>query len=1678
MIITPRKDRMRATNRWLRLQKIKFGQVLTVLTIMLFSLISVSTQARILLIVIDNGAAENRAGSTSTSIMIRLVGQIGGPIQSLAVQGTYAYVGVGMRLVILDISNPAVPQEVGVSEVLNEPIRDVTVVGSTAYVVDSEGLWIFNVSDPTYPTFVGFYETPGFAEGIAVVGYNVYVADGWAGLCIIDVSDPENPIGVGFVRTPGYALDVVVTEDAAYVAAAGAGLRIVDISDPTSPIEVGFYDTPGYAYGVAIVSRFAYIADAWKGVQIVDVSDPTSPIKIGFYDTPGWALDLAVDESIVYIADAFGGLRILDASLPSSPREVGAYEVEGHLEKLFIAEGRVYVVDRSNGLRIIDVSSRSSPTQIGLYSPLGYADAVVVFENYAYVAAGYQGLRIVDISDPTSPVEVGFYDTQGYATSVSVVGDYAYVTTAPFGGAEDGIHIVDVSNPRKPTKAGFYRRERQGVYWDLVFSGGIAYCVDENGLLLVNISNPIDPFEAGYIHLSALPEEWICTTGLDVRGTLAYVAVNEWGVRIVDVSNPRRPTLIGSFMDDSFYAHDVTIIGDRAYVAGTDTGLWLLNVSNPASPTKIGVLKVQGSVLHVAVNGSIACAAIGKNGIILINVSNPSNPSLIAGYDTPGYSNAVVIRDNLIYVADRNAGLLILEIDPLSGSSEHVLHRSNEIFIRYSRIVRYPVLSRTWQSAKLKQLVKTPGLAVDIYVNSSSSSNILVVNTTADSGPGSLRWCLKNARSGDTITFDQSIFPPSVPATITLYSELPPITQGNITIDASDAGAILDGKNLPEGSNGIRIASDGNIVRGLQILNFPGCGIEITGNGNVIGGDRTIGSGPIGQGNVISGNGDGIRIHGDKNVVVGNLIGTDSSGTTALINREAGVSILGRNNRIGGYEPWKRNVIVGVYSGVGLGFEANGNSIIGNYIGTDVTGSRVLVSGEDGVGIETGAFNNLVKGNLINGYGAGVTIWDCGTSYNVVVGNIIGLDASCTRALGNDVGIIVGGGAVFNRIGGTTLEERNTIGGNNVGIGLWSDNNFVIGNFIGVNLTGTKIICNRIGISISESNHNYVEGNVIAGESNAGIELQEGCNYNYIMDNHFEGACTGMSLYGHSTKNYVGYNRFLPGPVEHLWIGILSDENSSNNVFVGNQIHGRRCIAFQILTKNNLIEGNYVCDAHFGVIIAHSSGNIVANNVFSRIYEDAVLVYRSSENYIVGNNISSSLRGLTLSSSSRKNILRSNIISASKQGIVLNSSSDNNLIMHNEVSGNELGITIHESSDNRIYHNNFVGNARQGRDDGENSWSLEMGGNYWSDYAGMDLHSGLYQNETGSDGIGDIPYTIDENTQDQYPLMGPIKIFDAGVWKGKIQEIYVVSNSTIYGFQLNRIERKIIFTTAGVKGTTGFCRVTLPNIIVQEMWNGSYTVLIDRRKVDVNTWTVPENTHVYFAYEHYEHKVVVLQVSNVVLQVIAVLGGTTDPLPDIYKYPLGESVKVAAIPDEGYSFSHWLLDGELRKDNPIIIVMDKDHKLEAVFTDNIPPVIGAPLQEPAERIQPYQEIVITVKVTDHGTGVRNVTLWYSIDNGATWVSVSMSQVSADTYRAAIPGFEECTKVAYKIVAHDNAGNSAINDNYGSYYRCHVIATRSFLETPLGIVILSGGIIAIILVVVLIILKKNRLRSRV
>jgi parallel beta-helix repeat protein len=255
--------------------------------------------------------------------------------------------------------------------------------------------------------------------------------------------------------------------------------------------------------------------------------------------------------------------------------------------------------------------------------------------------------------------------------------------------------------------------------------------------------------------------------------------------------------------------------------------------------------------------------------------------------------------------------------------------------------------------------------------------------------------------------------------------------------------------------------------------------------------------------------------------------------------------------------------------------------------------------------------------------------------------------------------------------------------------------------------------------------------------------------------------------------------------------------------------------------------------------------------------------FESSSNITLsGNNIIDNYYGVAVGSSWGNNLVCNNIFNNTWDGLFL-FYSDNNVIYGNIVLSNKrYGIVLSESGNNAIFHNNFINNTNQTYlyESSNNLWDggYPSGGNYWSDYAGVDLFSGSNKSEAGSDGIGDSSHIIDINNQDNFPLMAPISVFDVGAWDGEPSVVEIVSNATISNFQLNATQKNLSFNVSDKAGS-GFCRVTIPNVVVQDLWGGNYTVQVDGElPLNIRNWTGNIYTYIYFTYPHPEHKVIII----------------------------------------------------------------------------------------------------------------------------------------------------------------------------------------------------------------------------
>jgi parallel beta-helix repeat protein len=196
-------------------------------------------------------------------------------------------------------------------------------------------------------------------------------------------------------------------------------------------------------------------------------------------------------------------------------------------------------------------------------------------------------------------------------------------------------------------------------------------------------------------------------------------------------------------------------------------------------------------------------------------------------------------------------------------------------------------------------------------------------------------------------------------------------------------------------------------------------------------------------------------------------------------------------------------------------------------------------------------------------------------------------------------------------------------------------------------------------------------------------------------------------------------------------------------------------------SDRNILQGNIANDnAFIGFVLSYSSDNTLRDNTVSGNGDDpgnGFELCTSFRNTFQGNTANDNSNGFTFDDSDG-NILRGNTANNNTISGFMVGYSSNNTLTDNTVSNNANGIW--GGSNNRIYHNNFVNNIQQVNIEKlVNTWDDGSGGNYWSDYTGVDADG---------DGIGDTPYVIDEDNVDRFPLIAPISVFDTGMEGGEM----------------------------------------------------------------------------------------------------------------------------------------------------------------------------------------------------------------------------------------------------------------------------------------------------------------------
>lgn len=500
-----------------------------------------------------------------------------------------------------------------------------------------------------------------------------------------------------------------------------------------------------------------------------------------------------------------------------------------------------------------------------------------------------------------------------------------------------------------------------------------------------------------------------------------------------------------------------------------------------------------------------------------------------------------------------------------------------------------------------------------IGIYTGSRGNLIVSNVLSGNGADGIRidGAHNNSVQGNVIGLDAN-------ATLAL-----PNTWNGIGIYNGSQSNLIGG-SLP----GQRNVISGNMQRGMVIRDTNSIGNVVRGNyiglnpagtasiSNNWEGIAIFGGAQSGLiiSNVISGNGaSGIAVSDagtGSQVVQGNYIGLDVSGTVAQPNRGPGILIFfgSQSNLVGGTTAATRNIISGnMAQGVAIADDDTiGNTVSGNYIGVNASGSAAISNAYAGVSIFNNASSNTIGGqtagarNIISGNGEqGLTISEGNSVGNTVFGNFIGLNAAGNAAVPNAwSGIALFNGARSTLIGGKKLAQRNVISGNALqGIviadGSTSENT-ISGNYIGLDATGTTTIPNlSVGINFfNGARDNLVggaeagAGNIICGNLGPGIVVQSlETSRNAILGN-FIGINPAGSVAMPNGGTGIG-----------LWDGAFATSvgginPGEANIIANNASDGVQM--FDAFTMNNSVRGNSIYGNSGAGIALYTSANLSA----------------------------------------------------------------------------------------------------------------------------------------------------------------------------------------------------------------------------------------------------------------------------------------------------------------------------------------------------------------------------------------------------------------------------------------------------------------------------------------------------
>ncbi|MEZ4865817.1 MAG: hypothetical protein R3C14_31175 [Caldilineaceae bacterium] len=522
---------------------------------------------------------------------VERLGQLGGPMLTVAVQDKYAYVGHSFEFAVLNIADPNHPSRIGA---LSLATNDIVLTLDRAYVGGRDGLTIIDISNPAQPTIIGALFTTAAVTAIALVNQVVYLLNGNDGLLLVDVSHPSTPKRISNLAVTTQPEGLAVTNGYLYMAAY-EGLFIIDVTAPTHPRQIGFTTTGGWARSVTLVGPYAYVT-AGGGLAIVDITDHTQPTLLSYLPIAEYSDAVSIVKPYAYVSAGISGVQVIDIGNPKQPRQLSKLQLSGHPRKSAVAGAYLYVANLEGRLHVIDRRDPHKLKEAGLYLTPGPVWRIVNADHMLYLAAGVvSSLHLVDAKVPAALREIGYYATTSDISALTVQGRYVHTLDS-----QGDFATFDVVNPANPQLIS--QLHLPIAAQALTVTGDIAQLRDNHGRLIVmNLANKSAP---------------VITTDCKLNVPLSGGSLSACALEFMSRVEPLVSVpLLAALSQQGIAVEDITMVKSLAFVAAGEAGLFIFDVSNPTHPIIVGFHDTPGFAYQAAVEQGCIYVADGLGGL-------------------------------------------------------------------------------------------------------------------------------------------------------------------------------------------------------------------------------------------------------------------------------------------------------------------------------------------------------------------------------------------------------------------------------------------------------------------------------------------------------------------------------------------------------------------------------------------------------------------------------------------------------------------------------------------------------------------------------------------------------------------------------------------------------------------------------------------------------------------------------------------------------------------------------------------------------------------------------------------------------------------------------------------------------------------------------------------------------